>query len=304
MEYTKRSAFGMAVGQLCALMSVMVMYTDKRPLFVYSTSVSYKDIVSALNRTRSASEFANITMFIEPPEDRKEHYNRFQPYLRPATAAALGLNPTDNPYARADTENPSYSRVYLNEVSAFASFGVVSVLAVGYSILTLQMLGSGNENVFCDNLYGDHGVVEVLGWESFFWAFCWMQHVCISVVLSSPSDLVYDLLSSFAVTVLLALFCYIGSMASSENGLGAARRFEMPVVLLLCLCYVMFVSNTKIIVSRHFTYMIWLTYLCFDGLLVLGHSWDSPVAFRTVINSRWVYSILVTWMNVLLHVAF
>ncbi len=302
MDPLYRTALGLGAGQLVSLMAVMFFYTNKRPLFVYSTSVSNMDLIRLMNSTRGPGEYANISLFLEPPVQRSRYNSFGSGYSRPLATAAVGLGKQPQ-YAQADHDNVSYSRMDLNEVSLFALFSSVSVLCIGYCIVTVNMLVSGNENIMCNNMYGEHGVTEVLGWESLFWFFCWLQHITTSIVFCSPADILYSTLSSFAVVTFLALFCYIGSLANKEGGIPAARRFEMPVVIALFVCYFTYIAQTKIVLTRHFTYVTWMAYVCFDGLLVLGHAWDSPVAFQTVVNSRIAYMLLCVWMNVLLYVA-
>lgn len=293
MECTRGSALALTTAQFVALVCVMGLYTDKRPLFGYQTSVSYADIVRALNHSGDPTP---IPMLLKSSDAlRTEHtVNPFIP----------SSSKNHDRYDTADQLNSSASHIALSEISAFGLFLAAAVSGMGYSLVTMQVFMA--EDVQCDSAYGEHGVTSSLGWETLLWVYIWIEHIVVAFVMSSPVDTVYVTMNSFAVTVFLILFCYASCCSHGEkDGVGgAARRFELPVLISLCLFYVFFVSNSKIVVSRHFTYMIWVTYLAFDGLLILGHAWDREVAFSTIVNCRWTYVILTGWMNVILYVAF
>jgi hypothetical protein len=192
--------------------------------------------------------------------------------------------------------NPLHSTISVSLVSLFALFMTGSALALLYAFATIRIMETGQIN--CNSQYGEHGVLETMGWESIFWIFVCVQHVIVLTVMSSPGDTIYTVFQSSAITVLLCLFCCIGSNIAADN---PAKRFEAPVLILLCMCYVLFLSNSKVVVSLHTTYVIWLIYLALDGLLAIGHTWDFPVSCQTVVNCRWTYTVLCCWANVALY---
>jgi membrane-associated HD superfamily phosphohydrolase len=172
-------------------------------------------------------------------------------------------------------------------------------LACMYTFSSVRLVDSGQ--ICTDAVYGDHGVKDSIMWEVSFWTFVCLQHAVVQCVLSSPTDVLYVAGTSFTVTVLLLAFCVIAVNSSADS---PSRRFEGPVFILISLTYLVIVSETKIVLGRQFTFMMWFTHIALNCMLVMGHLWDNPVTCQTILNCRWTYVIASCWFNVCLYVAY
>lgn len=256
---SSRVALLLEIAHFVGMVCVLCIYTRKPFIFTHTVSVSYQDAVLSFNHS-------NMTLFFQDMQQSK------------------GLDSL-------------HSIISVSVVNPFILFMTGSSLALFYAFTTIRVVESGQIN--CDTQYGEHGVVETMGWESMFWVYVAVQHAIVLTVMSSPGDMIYIVFQSAAVMILLCLFCCLGANIAADN---PVKRFEAPVLILLCMCYVLFLSNSKVVISLHATYVIWMTYLTLDGLLVIGHTWDFPVACHTVMNCRWAYTVLCGWANVVLYV--
>jgi hypothetical protein len=64
------------------------------------------------------------------------------------------------------------------------------------------------------------------------------------------------------------------------------------------------ITQTKIVVTPQFTFMAWFTFIAINSLLLMGHLWDNPVLCQTVLNCRWTYIIMCSWLNICLYIAY
>lgn len=284
MSCTRGSAVSLTVSQLVAVLFVLVYCPTKRPLFLYSTSLSDVDALSAYNA--SAPSF---TMWFRRDEFR----------------AAASVNPYAATVARSEvarhatTLNSPFSSAYIIVVVSFALFSFPAFLGCVYTFSSVRLLDSGQMDG--NTNYGEHEVKECLMWEVTFWTLVCTQHAVAQCVLCSPVDVLYVLGTSFAATVLLLVFCILAVNAEGDS---ASRRFEGPVFILIVLVYMLIVSQTKILLGRQFTFMMWLAHIAIHAMLVLGHLWDNPLSCGTVLNCRWTYVVASCWMNVMLYLAY
>ena len=271
----------MTLLQLIAIVSVICYYNDKPPPIVYTTYMSQHDGANIYNYSRHTS---NIRFWVTHSHD--------QPIYMVGTE---DLGATDN----VDSVDVNKSTMQITQLNPFLLFVPCSLLAVFFSFLTLRVIDNGQIN--CNATYGEHGVSDSIGWEIMFWVYTWVQHGVVVCIMSSPADAIYITFESFVVCTLLGLFCCLNSNTSADH---PSRRLESPVLILLCLCYILFISNSKTMISTHVTYLTWMIYLGMDALLIVGHTWDSVVLCETVVNCRWSYVIACGFVNVFLYAAY
>eukprot|EP00961_Rhodomonas_salina_P012824 172772-Rhodomonas_salina.4 len=195
--------------------------------------------------------------------------------------------------------NPPESRVRITVLVSFVLFAFPSFIGCLYSFNTIRLID--NHDVQIDSPYGEHGVKESIVWEFTFWLFCWLQHSVVQFVLASPADTLYVFGTSFFITVMLLVFC---TLFVNQEGDSVSRRFEGPVFIMLSLAYLLVVVQSHIILSKQFTYIMWMTHIASDGMLVFGHIWDKNVLLQTVMNCRWVYVLMACWFNIVLYLAY
>lgn len=285
-------AMTLSATQFIVLIISMGYYTEKKPLFYYSTSVSYADAMQSYN---TSNHFMKLYFYNGYLQERTGvvsvdvYYNYFQHKSDKITAAVNSTYQNNN----------NHSRIQLFIMPVFVLFALPSFIACLYSFHTMRTVDCGQMTI--GTTYGDHGVKENLGWEVVFWVFVWTQHVVVQLVLGTPINIFLVAGLASHISVLLMLFCTVAVNGESDS---ASRRFEGPFFILICLTYFIVVQNSKILLGLQFTYLIWFTHILCDVALVFGHLADNPVQMETVLNCRWAYVILTCWVNVVLYIAF
>lgn len=275
------------------LIACMAYCANKPPLFYYTTSLSYADALLSYNES-----YSFIKLFL-----RKSNYNQgrsgvvsidaYHGYFASQSLKVQGgINQTF-----ALNDNQSSVSIYI--MPALTLFAVPALAACLYSFNTMRSIDTGQMDL--NAVYGEHGVKDNIGWEVVFWFLVWMQHFVIQMVLCSPVSLQAAAGNSGALTLCLLLFC---TLAVNQEGDSASRRFEGPVFIALCLLYFSILSQSKVVVSSEFTYLIWFANLICDSLLLFGHLADNPTQIHTVMNCRWVYVVATCWVNVVLYIAY
>ena len=277
---SRESGVALSMLQFIALTAVFASYTDKRPLFVYTSSLSHHDAMLSAN-------ISNVTFF----------YN-FDDYRLQAA-----VNPI-TPHRHVVLNNPN-SSIHLMVVVTFFLFMLPSLLCVLFAFTTIRMIEQG---VLAEGVpYGEHALRDSLGWELVFWCFVVIQHFLVQVVMSSPVELMlaWAVAGYIAMLLCLSILCMMQLGASDEpHEASLGRRVEAPVFILLCVFYFIAVSHSKVVLSRQFTYVAWMLQILLDCLLLFGHTWDSRCFCDTVANCRWTYVLMCATFNVGLYIAF
>jgi hypothetical protein len=164
---TRGCAVSLVVLQFVALVAAFAFRPEKRPLFVYTTSVSTTDALSMYNASGFTIWFRRDGL--------------------PASVAA------------------ERSTVHVMEVVSFALFMFPAFLGCIYTFSSVRLVSVGELST--EAAYGEHGIHESLSWEVSFWTLVFAQHVVAQCVLSSPADLLYVMGTSFAAMILLLCFC-------------------------------------------------------------------------------------------------
>ena len=240
MSCTRGTAISLSVSQFVAIILAISYCGPKRPLFVYTTSVSYVDALSSYNET-------TYTMWFRWTDYRgNEAVNPYvaQVLKQPVATKHHGV------LAHATEHNTPLSTTRIINVATFFLFMFPAFLACVYSFSSARLVDSGQ--VSLDAVYGEHGVKDSLMWEVTFWTLVCTQHAVAQCVLSSPVDITFVAGSSFAAAIFILAFCVI---AVNQEGDSASRRFEGPVFIVLALSYLLIVSNSKVVLSQQFTFM-------------------------------------------------
>lgn len=289
MPCTRGTAVSLSISQFIATVIVLVYVPEKRPLFLYSTSLSYLDALSSYNQSSYTMWFAH---------DDARTSTAVNPYLANLGDSSIA---SSHPAVISHTNRAAshFSTTYIMVVVAFALFMVPSFLGAVFCFMSTRLTDSGE--VSLDALYGEHGVKNAIGWEVCFWTLVCAQHAVVQCVLCSPVHVVAVIGTSFALTVLLLAFCVLAVNAEGDS---PSRRFEGPVFILVCLLYLFVVTQTKVVVSRQFTFLLWFLHVATNALLVFGHLAETPVSCTTVFNCRWTYVVISCWFNIGLYVAY
>lgn len=278
--------------QFIVLIICMGYYTEKKPLFYYSTSISYADAIKSYNTSNHFlklfyySGYSHQLTGVVPVD---VYYNYFQEKNEKIAAAVNSTYQNNN----------NHSQIQLFILPTFVLFVLPSFIACLYSFNTMRTIDCGQMSL--GTSYGDHGVKENLGWEVVFWVLVWCQHVVVQLVLGTPINIFLVVGLASQVSVLLMLFCTVAVNGESDS---ASRRFEGPFFILICLTYFIMVQHSKVLLGLQFTYLLWFTHVLCDVTLLFGHLADNPVQVETVLNCRWAYVILTCWVNVVLYIAF
>lgn len=280
--------------QLICIITVLMQYTDKRPLYTYTASVSYKDANSFMNNTF-------IRMYF-PTYLYGSHIAPHSELVSQHPTTNVASNQIDH-YTQADTLNIPFSTIQVTEINPFLLFVTGSVLCLFFTALTMSLLK--DDNIQSGAPYGEHGLMDSCSWEFIFWVFVWHTHFTLFICMAAPADLVHAVSLSFIVSFFLASRCYLTCFQCIDNdhSKGVSRRFELPVLSGITLTGITFVMQTKVVLSTQFTYVIWLIYILLDAMLIFGHSWDNPVLTTTIVNCRWSYTLSVCFVNCILYAA-
>ena len=289
MSCTRGTAVSLCMSQFLAMILVMMHVPAKRPLFVYTTSLSYLD---ALSSYRNSS----YTMWFSHDDTRgTEAVNPYLGSLQDSRVAARHPRVVQH----VMNDNSPFSRTRVTVVVTFALFMFPAFLTTVFSFSSVRLVDSGQ--ISTDAAYGEHGVKDSLMWEVTFWVIVMIQHCVAQCVLSSPADLLYVTGTSFTVTILLLAFCVLAVNAQADS---PSRRFEGPVFILISLVYLLIVCQSKVVLNTQFTFMMWFAHIASNVLLVMGHLWDNPVSCETIMNCRWTYVVMTSWFNIGLYIAY
>ena len=290
MQFSRATTLSLTCLHLVCVIAAISYCQDKRPVFMYTTQMSTHDAIQAFNWSHPLE---NVNFWLRHHFDQGTYredtvgvYNPYVPILVPQKEDSSVIN--------NDT-----SFVQITPLSPFSLFIPSALLTICFSFITVRIVENGNIN--CDAVYGEHGLSESLGWELLFWCYTWFQHGVVVSIMSSPVDAIYVVFESFVVTVLIAAFCFINLNTGTDN---PSRRLEAPVLILLCLCYLLLVTNSKIVFSVYATYSIWLIFHGLDMLMIVGHIWDDTVSCATIVNCRWAYVVICGYMNVILYILY
>jgi hypothetical protein len=271
MSCSRGLAVSLSAAQFVGMVAALVYLPYKRPLFVYTTSLSPRDALLS----RNSSSF---TMWFRRDD-------------------AVPYAPAYGPRAG----QPAPSSAHVSEVFPFALFMLPSFVGCVHAFASARLLDAGEMG--SDTPYGEHCVRDSVSWEACFWTLVCLQHAVVQCVLCSPVDSLYVAGGCFAATTLLAVFSVLASSTDAES---PARSFEGPVFILLALVYLVIVSQSESALGQGGTFCTWLAHLSLNVLLVAGHlrAVDSHISCRTVLNCRWAYAVANCWLNVLLYIVY
>jgi hypothetical protein len=176
-----------------------------------------------------------------------------------------------------EVEDFSASVLYLATSAAAALFAVVSrgVDLASNTFYTLEALD------------------ELSMWDLSFWTAVMMQHACIVTYMCSPLDWYFLTLVVIGITLMLMLMSRI---PLSPNG----RSRESTLMLMSGLLFLMLYSTVRL--HGHGGYFVGM--LIMDGLILIGHTFDSQPDMLTVGNARLSYLSGMSGMILLSYVQF
>ena len=162
------------------------------------------------------------------------------------------------------------------EVETFSA----SVLYLSSSTLTALFAMSSRSTVLDpDTRYSPEALQEASMWDMTFWVSLLVQHTCILTYMSSPLDWYFLALSCAGVTLLLML---ISRLPLVDGG-----RSRENILMLLCGMLYFTIYTT---VRRHGHAGFFVGMLILDGLVLIGHTFDTEPNMQTVGNCRLCYS--------------
>jgi hypothetical protein len=154
----------------------------------------------------------------------------------------------------------------------------------------LFALASQRARFDSDMQYSVEALDELRMWDLGFWLAMILQHACIVTFMCSPLDWYFLSLVVTGITLLLLL---ISRLPLVENG-----RSRENILMLLCGALFFMLYTT---VRRHGHAGFFMGLLIMDGLVLIGHTFDSCPDMKTVANCRLCYT---SGMSVLLILSY
>jgi hypothetical protein len=238
--------------QLATMFAVCAYAPERRPLMLYTTSLTEHDAAAALESGSNVS-------------------------LSPAL-----------PMSNASSTLTVY------EVLVPMQFMLPALIGASHGFASARLID--NTQVALDAPYGEHGVSESLAWETGFWLFVAAQNALVTCVMCSPVNALSLVYTALVFTAIILAFC---TLSVNTEGASLSRRLEGPAGMLLFLVCVLLGTQTR--VDARLCLPVWIAYAMAHVLLAIGHLCDNPVSFKTVLNCRWAYVLLMCCLNIVLY---
>ena len=169
-------------------------------------------------------------------------------------------------------------------------FSASILYIVAASSTALLAMASKRVTLDSDTPYSLEALDQLHAWDMGFWLTMFLQHTCIVTFMCSPLDWYFLSLVVTSITVLLLL---ISRLPLIENG-----RSRENILMLMC-GVIFFMLYTTVTRHGHGGFFMGLLFL--DGLVLVGHTFDTSPDMRTVGNCRLCYT---SGMSVLLLVSY
>ena len=169
-------------------------------------------------------------------------------------------------------------------------FSASILYIIASSSAALFALASKRAALDPDSQYTLEALDSLRMWDMGFWLAMILQHTCIVTFMCSPLDWYFLSLVVTGITLLLLL---ISRLPLIDNG-----RSRENILMLLCGAIFFMLYTT---VRRHGHGGFFMGLLILDGLVLIGHTFDTSPDMRTVGNCRLCYT---SGMSVLLLVSY
>lgn len=185
---------------------------------------------------------------------------------------------------------------YMHSVNISAIFLIISGLVAAFAVMSYQIASEGlaqsdvsGEDYVSENVeFTSHSTIVL--WNQIFLLLVVSSHVLVAGVMCSPCSIHFLIMTGFLVyyafsKILLPRNQSVGGRAQSTS--------SMTAIILYVTAMYYSVSNIALDTSLHKAQVI--SILVFVDLLtvIVGHVWDAEPTFKTILNCRMLYLLLV-----------
>jgi hypothetical protein len=198
---------------------------------------------------------------------------------------------------------------YMHSINISTVFLVCSGLVAFFALSTFQMIQQGIPNVgnisheefVCGNAEFVHDPTVLL-WNNVFLALVIITHEVVLAVICTPNSMHFLIMMALVFYVSFSVILQPKLQAPSDlPGAAASVSYAYMVAVTFYVVGMFYVCGNISFDPLQYKVQFVTALIFVDAFLILGHIWDPTPLMSTIINCRFMYTVCIIVMNVVIY---